>query len=167
MYPHETVCARTLCPLYTYPPDQKCGNLVHSCGTGDHFPSGSDGVEWDLLPRHQMGQWYRIEQRIKMNDPDNEPGQGNGLIEVWIDGEKDPDLCNYELRYTTADTIGINRLWADIHYGGKYLSPADNTLFLDNLHVSTGPTPWSGELVGDSGWRAPSTSTAMSSCRTG
>ena len=137
---------------YVYHLDQKCGNLVHSCGTGDHFPSGSDGVEWDLLPRHQMGQWYRIEQRIKMNDPDNEPGQGNGLIEVWIDGEKDPDLCNYELRYTTADTIGINRLWADIHYGGKYESPADNTLYLDNFHVSTGPTPWSGELVGDSGW---------------
>ena len=137
---------------YVYHLDQKCGNLVHSCGTGDHFPSGSDGVEWDLLPRHQMGQWYRIEQRIKMNDPNNGPGQGNGLIEVWIDGEKDPDLCNYELRYTTADTIGINRLWADIHYGGKYLSPADNTLYLDNFHVSTGPTPWSGELVGDSGW---------------
>ena len=87
-----------------------------------------------------------------MNDPNNGPGQGNGLIEVWINGEKDPDLCNYQLRYTTADTIGINRLWADIHYGGKYQSPADNTLFLDNFHVSTAPTPWSGELVGDSGW---------------
>ena len=137
---------------YVYHLDQKCGNLVHSCGTGDHFPSGSDGVEWDLLPRHQMGQWYRIEQRIKMNDPNNGPGQGNGLIEVWIDGKKDPDLCNYELRYTTADTIGINRLWADIHYGGKYRSPADNNLFLDNFHVSTAPTPWSGELAGDSEW---------------
>ena len=137
---------------YVYHLDQKCGNLVHSCGTGDHFPSGSDGVEWDLLPRHQMGQWYRIEQRIKMNDPNNGPGQGNGLIEVWIDGKKDPDLCNYQLRYTTADTIGINRLWADVYYGGRYESPADNNLFLDNFHVSTGPTPWSGKLAGDSEW---------------
>ena len=78
--------------------------------------------------------------------------ESNGLIEVWINGKKENALCNYELRYTTADTIGINRAWADIHYGGKYSSPADNTLFLDNFHVSTGPTPWSGELVGDSEW---------------
>ena len=139
---------------YVYHLDQKCGNTDHSCGTGDHFPSNNDGVLWESDPdlRYQMGQWYRIEQRIKMNDPDNDPDQGNGLIEVWIDGKKDPDLCNYELRYTTADTIGINRLWADIHYGGMYQSPAANTLFLDNFHVSTGPTPWSGELVGDSEW---------------
>ncbi len=136
---------------YVYHLDQKCGNTDHSCGTGDHFPSGSDGVEWDLLPHHQMGQWYRIEQRIKMNDTDPII-ESNGLIEVWINGKKENALCNYELRYTTADTIGINRAWADIHYGGKYSSPADNTLFLDNFHVSTGPTPWSGELVGDSEW---------------
>ena len=136
---------------YVYHLDQKCGNLFQNCGTGDHFPSNSSGaVRWSDLPRHQMGRWYRIEQRIKMNDTD--PIQGNGLIEVWINGKKDPDLCNYELRYTTADTIGINRLWADIHYGGKYLSPADNTLYLDNFHVSTGPTPWSAKLAGDSEW---------------
>ena len=146
---------------YVYHLDQECGNTDHSCGHGDHIPSDSDGeVQWDRLSdlKLQMGQWYRIEQRIKMNDtdnmndPDNDPDQGNGLIEVWIDGKKDPDLCNYELRYTTADTIGINRLWADIYYGGQYESPADNTLFLDNFHVSTGPTPWSGKLVGDSEW---------------
>ena len=137
---------------YVYHLDQKCGNTDHSCESGDHIPSNSEGVQWDLLPLLQEGQWYRIEQRIKMNDPNSAPGQGNGLIEVWIDGKKDPDLCNYELRYTTADTIGINRLWADVYYGSQYLSPADNTLFLDNFHVSTGPTPWSGELVGDSEW---------------
>ena len=56
------------------------------------------------------------------------------------------------LRFTTADTIGINRAWADIYYGGGYTSPADNTLYLDDFHVSTGPTPWSGKLVGDSTW---------------
>ena len=142
---------------YVYHLDQECGNTDHSCGHGDHIPSDSDGaVRWDVLSHPDstlkllMGQWYRIEQRLKMNDTD--PGQGNGLIEVWINGKKENALCNYELRYTTADTIGINRLWADIYYGGQYESPADNTLFLDNFHVSTGPTPWSGKLEGDSEW---------------
>ncbi len=118
--------------------------------TGDHWPyDETEGrVDWNAAPRLQMNQWYRIEQRIKMNDP----GHENGLTEVWINGEKDPDLCVYDLAYTTHDTIGINRAWADIHYGGKYRSPADNTLFLDNFHVSTNPTPWSGELVGSSKW---------------
>ena len=151
---------------YVYHLDQRCGNTpVHNCGTGDHFPSNDRGrVLWDSLPRHQMDQWYRIEQRIKMNDP----GQSNGLTEVWIDGEKNPDLCNYELRFTTADTIGINRAWADVYYGGRYDSPKDHHLCLDNFHVSTNPTPWSGALVNNSNWsttasgRARSWSTATS-----
>ena len=120
--------------------------------TGDHYPyhvvEGKRRRNWDVLPRLQMNRWYRIEQRIKMNDP----GKSNGLTEVWINGTKNDSLSKYGLKYTTSDTIGINRVWADIHYGGKYLSPADNTLFLDDFHVSTGPTPWSGELVGHSEW---------------
>ena len=136
---------------YVYHLEQRCGNPpVHHCGTGDHFPY-DDGVLWrhEKLPRHQIGQWYRFEQRIKMNSP---PDSSNGLTEVWIDGKKIPPLCDYQLRFTTADTIGINRAWADIHYGGQYSSPKDHHLFLDDFHVSTGPTPWSGELVGHSEW---------------
>ena len=129
---------------YVYHLDQKCGNTFSDCGSGDHFPSDSKGeVLWSDLPLHQRGKWYRIEQRIKMN----EPGQSNGLIEVWIDGKKNSALSKDQLRFTTADTVGINRLWADIYYGGRYRSPADNTLFLDDFHVSTGPTPWSGPLA--------------------
>ena len=71
---------------------------------------------------------------------------------MWIDGRKNEDLSKYQLRFTTADSIGINRAWADIHYGGKYVSPKNHHLYLDNFHVSTGPTPWSGQLVGDSTW---------------
>ena len=136
---------------YIYHLDQRCGNApVHNCGTGEHFPSneGRGIVLWDTLPRHQMGQWYRIEQRIKMNDPN----RSNGLTEVWIDGEKNLALSKSGLRFTTHDTIGINRAWADIHYGGRYSSPKNHHLFLDDFHVSTNPTPWSGELVGHSEW---------------
>ncbi len=135
---------------YIYHLDQRCGNApVHNCGTGEHFPSNDRGIVlWDTLPRHQMGQWYRIEQRIKMNDPN----RSNGLTEVWIDGEKNLALSKSGLRFTTHDTIGINRAWADIHYGGRYSSPKNHHLFLDNFHVSTNPTPWSGELVGHSEW---------------
>ena len=128
-------------------------HLNQKNNTGDHFPyfgeeDEEEGVNWNAAPRLQIDQWYRIEQRIKMNDP----GQENGLTEVWINGEKDPDLCVYDLAYTTHDTIGINRAWADIHYGGRYSSPKNHHLFLDNFHVSTNPTPWSGELVGHSEW---------------
>ena len=134
---------------YVYHLDQRCGNTFSNCGSGDHFPSNDKGeVLWAELPRHLRGKWYRIEQRIKMNDP----RKSNGLIEVWIDGKKNSALSKDQLRFTTADTIGINRLWADIHYGGRYQSPADNTLFLDDFHVSTGPTPWSGPLGVASEW---------------
>lgn len=114
---------------YVYHLDQKCGNTFQNCGTGDHFPSDDNGaVRWEDLTRYQTGEWHRVEQRIKMNDL----GNNNGLTEVWIDGKLDTALSTYQLRFTSADSIKINRLWADIYYGGKYLSPANNDLYLDD-----------------------------------
>ena len=132
---------------YVYHLDQ----LQHS---GDPVPMLSTGQEdYARAANIVRDQWYRIEQRVKLNThPGGEPA-GDGIVETWIDGAKRDSLCRYDLKYTAADSIGINRLWADIYYGGSYPSPENNTVYLDEFYVSPQPTPWSGTLVGNTTWQ--------------
>ncbi len=139
---------------YVYHLGQRCGYTITTCDTGDHIPADpADGkVIWSSLPKYQIGTWHRVEQRIKMNTYSGGVANANGEIEVWIDGIRISAISTDTLRFTTADSIRINRVWADIHYGGKYQSPADNYLYLDDFYLSTQPTPWSGTLVADTEW---------------
>lgn len=100
-----------------------------------------------------VGQWYCIETRVRVNDP----GQSNGVFELWING-------NLEARATNLNWVGsysaygINALLLENYWNNG--SPRQQERYIDNLVVSTqrigcGESPGGGNNDGGSVAPAP------------
>jgi len=76
--------------------------------------------------------WTCIEGHIRMNTP----GQPNGLIEGWIDGERVFREDHFEFR-RAGEALGIREMWNNVYFGGSYPTPNDLSLILDEMVVST------------------------------
>jgi hypothetical protein len=81
----------------------------------------------DVIPA--LGRWYCYELMVKANTP----GQRDGRIAFWLDGQLIADFPNLRLRDTTA--LKIDRFTIDLHVH-------DNTLALarkwyDNVVAAT------------------------------
>lgn len=74
--------------------------------------------------------WMCIEAHIKLNDP----GQSNGIEEFWLDGELQARRTDQNQIGTYTD-FGINHIAFDNYWNGG--SPQDNTLYRDNIVIST------------------------------
>jgi len=79
-----------------------------------------------------IGRWICIEVRLKLNSP----GQSNGEIQYWADGEEvlhrtGVDICG------DFDDYGINLIQLDCYWNGG--SPVAQSRFYDNFVISTGP----------------------------
>lgn len=120
---------------YVYHLNQyKHGLYPPGTSTGDCIPQDAYGnAQYDSMTVLEKGQWYEIKQRVKMNTE----GYADGITEVWVNDVKQPRLCRYDLKYTLDEgAVGINRVWADIYYGGKVPSPAANELYLDGFRLT-------------------------------
>jgi hypothetical protein len=99
---------------------------------GDNI-SWTDGCTNGL----NKNQWYTIRYYVRVNTP----GQSNGVLRGWIDGEQVMEKTG--LRFDDTGDFQIERVWMDVYHGGKVVAPQDLHLFFDNIVVSQEP-PGSG-----------------------
>lgn len=81
----------------------------------------------------RAGHWIDIEQEVVLNDP----GQENGILRLWVDGELRLNLTNVQWR--TDPKLTLTGVLSDISYGNTdstTVGPADATLKLTPLTVS-------------------------------
>ena len=92
---------------------------------------------WD--EKVSRGEWNRIDQYILLNDP----GQADGVLMGWIDGE---EAYNHrDIRFRDTDELKIEDYWFDVYWGGMYDSPKDNWILFDDLTVRTNAADDSGD----------------------
>jgi len=111
---------------YMYFPEK-----VQSCGDDYDYMSGGSAIEF------QPGTWHRVEHRLVMNTP----GEHDGVVEAWFDGQ--PALAEKAFLFRLAGaTFGIDTLYFSTFFGGSDASwapPAAQTVDYDDFIVSTGP----------------------------
>jgi hypothetical protein len=65
----------------------------------------------------------------------NTPGEKNGVLRAWIDGQlafEKSDIC---FRHT--DKLKIEQIWMNVYHGGTKPSPYDQHLYIDNVVIAT------------------------------
>jgi hypothetical protein len=72
---------------------------------------------WDVTLNR--AQWYRIDQYIDLNTP----GQNDGVLKAWVDGEEVYSRSNWRWRDTT--DLPVHAFWHDFYHGGN--GTASNT----------------------------------------
>lgn len=80
------------------------------------------------------GTWHHMETHIKMNTP----GQNDGIIQSWFDGELALDRQN--MRFRDVDTFAIDQLLFMHFWGGgdsSYAPVKDEYAYFDKVTIST------------------------------
>jgi hypothetical protein len=109
---------------YIYHPDQRDIWGDHFFPTGIVLPFSSVPFDYgpDFVARPDvtpvLGRWYSYEMMVKANTP----GQRDGRVAFWLDGELIADFTNLRLRDTTA--LKIDRFTVDLHVYSNNLAPA-------------------------------------------
>jgi hypothetical protein len=120
---------------YVYHPDQRDIWGDHFFPTGIVLPFSSAPFNFgpDFVPRPEvtpvLGRWYSYEFMVQANTP----GQRNGRIAMWLDGQVIADFQNLRLRETTA--LKIDRFSIDLHVHTNNLAVARK--WSDNVVVAT------------------------------
>jgi hypothetical protein len=109
---------------------------------GDHFFPTGRVIPFDYLPGDfgpyfisrpevvpELDRWYAYEIMVKANTP----GERDGRIAFWLDGELIADFLNIRLRDTT--DLEIDRVSIDLHIKNNTMSVAKK--FYDNVVIST------------------------------
>ncbi|MFK7895252.1 MAG: polysaccharide lyase [Myxococcota bacterium] len=112
---------------YVYHPDQP-GTFGHNIRWDDT----ADG-SW---AEFEADRWYSFQHRIIMNTP----GQYDGAIQAWLDGELVLDMDG--LRFRDVATLGVDQLLFSTFFGGgsaNWAPTKDEFIFFDDFVVSTGP----------------------------
>ncbi len=97
------------------------------------------GMWGDNLPLNRSfkpGTWHRITQRIKLNAGDD----ADGILDVWIDGEK--ALSRSDIRYRIGDKGIIDSMYFSTFHGGStedWAPHVDSFAFFDHFVVSREP----------------------------
>jgi hypothetical protein len=105
--------------IYLYHPEQRSQYGDHFFPTGMVLPNSSVPYDFgpafvsrpDLLPA--LDRWYCYEYMVKANTP----GQRDGRITVWVDGELTADFPNLRLRDVA--TLKIDRFGLSFHIGSN------------------------------------------------
>jgi hypothetical protein len=108
--------------VYVYHPEQRSIWGDHFFPSGNILPSGQKPFDFgpefitrpDIIP--ELGRWYCFELMVRSNTP----GQRNGRIAMWLDGNVIADFPNLRLRDTAA--LKIDRFSIDLHIRNNTLS---------------------------------------------
>lgn len=77
--------------------------------------------------------WYSLEQYVKLNSP----GQANGILKVWVDGNLVIERTNIPYRNSGAESLKIGSLFFSTFYGGsRGPTQGDQELYLDNFVIA-------------------------------
>jgi|GEM_PF-735738 len=109
---------------------------------GDHFFPTGRVIPFDYLPGNfgpyfisrpevvpELDQWYAYEIMVKANTP----GERDGRIAFWLDGNLIADFLNIRLRDTT--DLKIDRVGIDLHIKNNIMSVAKK--WYDNVVIAT------------------------------
>ncbi|WP_157665237.1 polysaccharide lyase [Mariniblastus fucicola] len=79
----------------------------------------------------KSGVWYEIIQRVKMNDP----GESNGVLQIWIDGRLVHD--QQDVLFRTANTFAIDQVYFSTFFGGNedWRTSKDEVAYFDDFKV--------------------------------
>ncbi|WP_299188559.1 polysaccharide lyase [uncultured Aquimarina sp.] len=107
----------------------------------DYLPNretrcGGDTRLGDL--KLQRNKWYTVKQYLKLNTP----GQRNGILKMYIDGEKLVDLDDVVFRLSGKGSVKINSIVMHTYRGGNrtddwWQSPQDDYTYFDDFKVWT------------------------------
>jgi hypothetical protein len=139
---------------YIYHPEQRDMWGDHFFPTGTVLPFSSVpftfGPEFVARPEFSplLERWYCYEMMVKANTP----GQRDGRVAFWVDGQLIADFPNLRLRDTTA--LMIDRFTLDLHVFKNSHAVAQK--WYDNVVAATsyiGPMVAGGSLRGPTGLR--------------
>lgn len=97
--------------------------------------SGSYGDRWAWDTTFDRGRWYQIDQHIKMNTP----GQNDGVLGAWVDGQQVFDKRDLSFRNEGYNNIKIEMYWFTYTYGGSWTSPRDNAAYFSDFTLAQDP----------------------------
>lgn len=104
---------------------------VNDCGDDyDYQVSGEDAL---FVPNV----WHTVEHRIRMNTP----GEANGIMQAWFDGELALDNQSFIWR-NAGHTWSIDTLYFSTFFGGSdetWAPSTDQTIDYDDFMISTAP----------------------------
>lgn len=94
---------------------REAGKIVQYTYHVDQPTNYGEDMPWDIGgERHFVpGQWHRVEHRIVMNTP----GQNDGILEGWLDGEL--VLVREDLRFRDVDTFAVDLFYFSTFFGGS------------------------------------------------
>lgn len=121
---------------YVYYPEQRDAYGDHWFPDGTVLPNTSQPGNWgsSFVPRPmfipQINRWYSYELMVKANTP----GQRDGRVAIWIDGNLIADFQNVRLR--DVDTLKINAVELDQYVKLNSSSTTYKKLY-DNVVIAT------------------------------
>jgi hypothetical protein len=77
------------------------------------------------------GQWYCIEDHIKLNTP----GQANGVVEMWVNGIQTVQYLNRTIVSTTPDCNGCSSSNSAFNYNRIFVQHGTGLMYYDNFAV--------------------------------
>jgi hypothetical protein len=94
----------------------------------------SYGTNWvwnkDYRGYLETNRWYAIEQYCRLNTP----GEKNGVLRAWVDGQLAFEKTDVRFRLT--DELRIEQVWMNVYHGGTIPSPHDQHVFIDNVVIA-------------------------------
>ena len=121
--------------IYIYHPGQRSEWGDHFFPDGTVLPYSSEPADFgdefvarpNVIP--ELGRWYSYEVMLKANTP----GERDGRVTCWLDGEIIADFPNLVLR--EIDTLKIDRFGLSLHFGSN---PSGETRkWYDNVVAAT------------------------------
>lgn len=90
-----------------------------------------DGLWWGASL--EQGRWHCVEGQVRMNTP----GQNNGLLRGWLDGNLELSRSNIQYRRAGETGIGVRHMWHNVYFGGTWPTPNPLSLQYDEVVVSS------------------------------
>jgi len=100
-----------------------------------HADMGSWGSNWSWSNNDAgnvaKGQWHEISGEVVMNTP----GENDGVLRGWVNGE--PAFEKTDIRFRDTTDLKVQGFWFNSYYGGSWSSPSDNEVRFDDLRLTT------------------------------
>jgi hypothetical protein len=105
------------------------GTYAYHVDMADYW---GDSWPWMIGQRGLLehNRWYCIEQYFRLNTP----GQKDGILRAWVDGELAFERT--DIRVRTVPELRIQRIWMNVYHGGAKPSHQDQHLFIDNVVIA-------------------------------
>jgi len=104
------------------------GQYIYEVGKGNYgqvIPWGNE------LSNLKPGEWYSIEQRLKLNTP----GLSDGILEAWVNGYK--IFSKHDVNVRKIDKLKIEKIWFNFYFGGSAKPKQNFKIFIDNIVIAS------------------------------